>query len=334
MKRIGAIMLALCMLCAPAMAQSVPMTDYAPGQMIDAGFSRPVRFMGGCVLESGEGFMLIDSDTSDGCLLRASGRIARDSISIFMPILDGYSAEVTAQDEKGCVVRIFDERESHTYTYVYEQVQQYEEPWKLRSYIYENAQRTFSAQLSHDRIQAAEVTNAGTQEYTTFYQFYVEANNVNYEKLPTSIAELKVLEKKYPVAAVSPSDPGTRVNLRKGPSTKTERVGSLYSGARLRIREIQDGWAKISTGDTDAYISTDFLTFGAEIEQVVDARPTARIKDGEWIEVSRAPYHGGGGTVSRTSGGQTVRIIGEYNREWRIVGTEGGSYFIHVDNLQ
>lgn len=334
MKRIVTAALALCMTISGGMAQSMPLKDYVPGQMIDAGFSQPVRFMAGCVLESGEGFMLVDSDFSDGNLLRATGRIARDSISIFIPVPEGCSAELTAQDEKGCEVRMFNGQESHTYTYAYEQVQQYEEPWKLRSYEYENAQRVFSAQLSHDRIQAVEKTDTGIQEYTTFYQFYVEANNVNYEKIPASIAELKRLEKEYPVAAVSPSDPQTRVNLRKGPSAKTERVGSLYSGARLRIREIKDGWAKIHVGDMDAYISTDFLTFGAAIEQVVDARPTAKIKGGEWVEVSRKPYRGGGGTVSRTSGGQTVRIIGEYNSQWRIVGTDGGSYFIHTDNLQ
>ena len=147
-------------------------------------------------------------------------------------------------------------------------------------------------------------------------------------------AALKQLEKESPVAAVSPGDPATRVNLRKGPSTKAERVGSLYSGTRLRIREIKDGWAKIHVGDMDAYISTDFLTFGAQIEQVPDARPSARLKGEEWVEISRMPYRGGGGTVTRTAGGQQVRIIGEYNSQWRIVGTDGGSYFIDAKNLK
>ena len=335
MKRIGWIALALCLLLSRGMAQSVPLTDYAPGQLIDAGFAQPVRFMAGCVLESGEGFMLVDSDLSDGHLLSATGRIARDHISNSMPVPDGYSAEVTAQDEKGCVVRIFNGRESHRYTYAYEQVQQYEDPWKLKAYTYENAERTLTVQLSHDRAQAAETTDTGTQAYTTFYQFFVEANNINYGKLPTSIAELKRMEKEYPVAAVSPDDPATRVNLRKGPSTKTECVGSLYSGTHLHIREMtDDGWAKVFAGDMDAYISTEFLTFGAAIEQVPDARPTARLKDSEWVEVSRMPYRGGGGTVARTQGGQEVRIIGEYNSQWRIVGTGSGSYFIEAVNLR
>ena len=46
------MLLMLCAFSACAQAQSVPLTDYQPGQMIDAGFSQPVRFMAGCVLEN------------------------------------------------------------------------------------------------------------------------------------------------------------------------------------------------------------------------------------------------------------------------------------------
>lgn len=334
MKRMQVITLALCLLSASALAQSRPLTDYAPGQMIDVGFARPVRFMAGCVLESGEGFMFVDAESSGGYLMNATGRIARDSISVCMPVPEGCSAEVTAEDEHGCVVHVHDGKESHAYTFAFEKVGRYEEPWKLRAYEKKSVGKDFYVQLSHDRMQAVERTAAGETHYTTFVQFFVEANNINYDKLPGSIEELKRLEKEYPVAAVSPSDPKSRVNLRKGPSTKTERVGSLYSGTRLHIREMQDGWAKIYVGDMDAYISTDFLTFGAAIEQVPDGRPSARLKDEEWVEISRKPYRGGGGTVSRVSGGQDVRIIGEYNSQWRIVGADGGSYFIDAKNLK
>lgn len=334
MKKMIGILMMLHLLFACAMAQSRPMTDYTAGQIIDVGFARPVRFMAGCVLESGEGFMFVEAEAGEGHLLNATGRIARDQITLLVPIPNGYSAEVTARDAKHCMVRVFGRQESHVYSYVWEQVQKYEEPWKLREYEYKSGDRTFTVQFSHDRAQTKEVSGKNQQEYTTFYQFFVEANNINYEKIPTSIDELKKMEEQYPVAAVSPEDPSTRVNLRKGPSTKAERVGSLYSGARLRIREIENGWAKIYVGDTDAYISTDFLTFGAKIEQVEDARPSVVLPDREWIDVSRAPYRGGGGTATRTQGGQTVRIIGEYNSQWRIVGTNSGSYYIHVDDLK
>lgn len=334
MKRIWVIALALCMALCGGMAQSMPLTDYAPGQMIDAGMHEPVEFLSGCMLESGEGFMLVNTTENGAYLLRATGRLARDAISIFIPMPEGYSAGVTAEDESGCVVRIWNEQESLSYTYAYEPGEKYEEPWKLRAFARSSAKGEFSVQLSHDRAQATLAAGTGVEQYTAFYQFYVEANNINYDKIPHSMEDLKRLEREYPVAAVSPGDPKSRVNLREGPGTGHPRCGSLYSGTRLRIREIRDGWAKIHVGDMDAYISTQYLTFGAALEQVADARPTAKLKNSEWVETSRKPYRGGGGTVSRTHGGQTVRIIGEYNNQWRIVGVSGGSYFIHVDYLQ
>ena len=92
MKRMMMIVLMLQLLFACALAQSMPLTDYAPGQMIDVGFARPVRFMAGCVLESGEGFMFVDAESSGGYLLSATGRIARDSISVCMPLPKGCCA--------------------------------------------------------------------------------------------------------------------------------------------------------------------------------------------------------------------------------------------------
>ena len=334
MKRWMMITLLLCLLGACARAESRPLTDYQPGQMIDAGLHEPVEFLSGCVLESGEGFVLVNTYFNGAYLLRATGRIVRDSISDGLPVPDGWKAEVTAQDENGCVVRIENQTDSDTYTFAFEPTRINPDCWVLKSYERKRGEAVFLARFDHDRVQAVEQTASGEQAYMTYYAFYTEANNLNHEKIPHSIEEIRQLEKEFPVAAVSPNDPQSRVNLRKGPSAKTERVGSLYSGTRLRIREIKDGWAKIFVGDMDAYISTEFLTFGAAIEQVTDARPAAKLKESEWVEISRMPYRGGGGTVWRTAGGQEVRVIGEYNSQWRIVGTDGGSYFIHTDNIR
>lgn len=336
-KRLLAAAMLLCLTAAGGAAQSVPLTDYAPGQMIDVGFHDPAVFLSGCTLESGKGFILVDSQFYGGYLLRSTGRIARDTISAGIPLPEGDSAEVTAQDENSCEVRIWNERESRAYAFAFEPTQVSPDRWVLKSYTCREDGRVFSAQFGHDRIQAAETTAAGTEEYTAYYEFYAEANNLDHERIPTSIKDVKRLEKAYPVAAVSPENPESRVNLRKAPSAKSERVGSLYSGTRLHIREItDDGWAKISVGDMDAYISTDYLTFGAALEQVPDARPAAKLPDREWVEVSRKPYRGGGGTVTQVRGGQQVSVIGEYNGEWRMVQEQEwqNTFFIRASQLR
>ena len=337
MKRVLWLLLALCLLAAGGAAQSVPLTDYAPGQMIDVGFHDPAVFLSGCTLESGKGFILVDSQFYGGYLLRSTGRIVRDTITGGITLLEGDRAEVTAQDENSCEVRIWNDRVSRTYAFALAPTQVSPDRWVLKSHTCRKDGRVFSAQFGHDRVQAVETTAVGTEEYTAYYAFYAEANNLDHERIPASIADVKRLEKAYPVAAVSPDDPGTRVNLRKAPSAKSERVGSLYSGTRLRIREItDDGWAKISVGDMDAYISTDYLTFGAALEQVPDARPTAKLPDREWVEVSRKPYRGGGGTVTQVRGGQQVSVIGEYNGEWRMVQENEwqNTFFIQASQLR
>lgn len=337
MKRAVFLLLALCLLSAGSLAQSAPLTDYAPGQLIDVGFARPVTFLNGCVLESGEGFMLVDTDVCNVYLLTATGRIARDVITLGLQVPQGAHAEVIAQSEQRCEVCIQGGQERQTYVYALEPDERGQNRWVLDSYVWHDGARTCTAQFGGSEVQTTETTSAGEETYTAYYLFYREANNVDYEKIPHSIAEAKQMEKQFPVAAVSPEDPQSRVNLRKAPSTKAERVGSLYSGTRLWIREFtDDGWAKVNIGDMDAYIRTDFLTFGEAIGQVPDARPTAKLPDQEFVEVSRQPYRGGGGTMTRVYGGQTVRVIGEYNSGWRIIQMDEspGAMFIEADKLR
>ena len=328
--------LLLCMGTCSVLADAVPMEKYQPGQMIDVGFNGDVTFMAGCELDGGTSFMLVDTDFFDGYLLVDSPLYSYDSISGGIPIPDtGWSAEVTAADSANCTVKLKKGVETRKYHFAYEFTEQGQSEWVLKHYGRENTKGDyFHADLSFFRADVSESIGGKVENAIIDYDFFRQANNINYQKHPFTLEECLALEKAHPVAAVSPKDPATRVNLRKGPGTNFPRCGSLYSGALLSVREISDGWAKIYVGDTDAYISAEFLTFGAEIENVPDMRPLATVRDGDWIKVSRVPYWGGGGSVTQTRGGQEVRIMGEYNKEWRIVSANPGSYYIHVDDLK
>ena len=324
----------LCMFSICAHAGSKPMTKYAPGQMIDIGWGEKVKFVAGCELDDGIGFALVDTYFNDGYLIRTNGMDWQMSISGGLPVSENWEAEIAAAGGYGCVVRLRGDGMFRAYMFGYAPTQVNSDRWVLTGFGQQSGDVFFSAAFSLDRVQAVEQSGEKEQTYTAYYAFYNEANNLDHAKVPGSIEDVKRLEKEYPVAVVSPDDPAARVNLRKGPSTKTERVGSLYRGAQLRIREIRDGWAKIFVGDTEAYIRTDFLTFGAALEDVPDMQPTARVRDGERIEVSRRPYRGGGGSVTWTRGGQDVCIMGEYNDEWRIVSEYPRSYYIHIADLR
>lgn len=335
MKKRLALALLLCLWTVSALAQTWAMDTYTPGQMIDVGWNTPVKFMAGCTLGDGTSIMLVDTNFADGYLLIDSPLYNFDSITHFLPVGAGWSAEVTAADSANCTVKLKKGVETRKYHFAYEFTEQGQSEWVLKHYGRENTKGDyFHADLSFFRADVSESENGELKTAVVYYDFFRQANNIAYPKHPFAFEECLLLEKQYPVAAVSPKDPATRVNLREGPSTKKSICGSLYSGALLSIREIKDGWAKIYVGDTDAYISTQFLTFGAEIENVPDMRPLATVRDGEWIKVSRAPYWGGGGSVTQTRGGQEVRIMGEYNKQWRIVSANPGSYYIHTDDLK
>ena len=341
MKRMAIIAAVLCMICVGALATGVctPMLEMPAGNALCFGFSETIRldFVAGCIVEAENDtydaqFLLVDTSGFNGCyLLENSGNtMGWESILGGVYVPKGMHASVVSTGKMNCTLTFSGDTGSEQYSF-----QRLSGEWVLRNYTISkaNGEKLFvDVGVREMTLYPYETGERGPTK--VYYDFFRWAPNVVLSDLPRSVVQAKQLEQEYPVAAVSPSDPATRVNLRKGPSTKTERVGSLYSGARLHIREIKDGWAKIYVGDTDAYISTDFLTFGEAIEQVEDARPRAKLRDSEWVEISRAPYRGGGGTVSRTEGGQDVRIIGEYNSQWRIVGTDSGSYYIHVDNLQ
>ncbi len=52
----------------------------------------------------------------------------------------------------------------------------------------------------------------------------------------------------------------TKVNVRKEPTTDSEKMGTVDAGARfLKTGEEADGWTKISYNDSEAYIKSDYV---------------------------------------------------------------------------
>ena len=329
------VMLCMCACVICALAEAKPINGYVKGAQIDVGFARPVEFLAGCEFPGGVGFILVDTDSIGTYLIKQTANYEYNPICGSMPVMDQRGKiSVSADDAQHCVVTYELDGETDVYSFGVEFTEKGQYEWVLSSYQRKTRDSVCKTEFSFLRADVQETRNGSTENAVVYYQFFRQANNLNFDKHPGSVMEALELQEKYPVAAVSPSDPATRVNLRKGPGTNFPRCGSLYSGAVLSVREISDGWAKIYVGDTDAYISAEFLTFGAEIENVPDMRPSATVRDGEWIKVSRAPYWGGGGSVTQTHGGQDVRIMGEYNKQWRIVSANPGSYYIHTDDLK
>lgn len=55
------------------------------------------------------------------------------------------------------------------------------------------------------------------------------------------------------------------LNVREKPSAQAKKLGTLYRGALVTVREIADGWGMISYQGKDAYISLDYADFTTPI---------------------------------------------------------------------
>lgn len=54
------------------------------------------------------------------------------------------------------------------------------------------------------------------------------------------------------------------LNIRENPSTDAKLVGKLPKDAACEILSSKDGWAKISSGEVEGYVNTDFLLTGPD----------------------------------------------------------------------
>lgn len=70
------------------------------------------------------------------------------------------------------------------------------------------------------------------------------------------------------------STANTYLNVRKSASTSSAVVGKLYKGSVATIISISGKWAKVTSGDVQGYVHTDYLAIGSEAEALFDRYAT------------------------------------------------------------
>lgn len=106
------------------------------------------------------------------------------------------------------------------------------------------------------------------------------------------------------------------LNIRKGPSANTEKVGELPANAACEVLEIADGWAHIISGDVEGYVSMEYLLVDeeararAEEYQVLTATVLAQN-----LKVRKQPdtEHGTWGLVSN---GKRLEVVEVLDNGW------------------
>lgn len=68
-------------------------------------------------------------------------------------------------------------------------------------------------------------------------------------------------------APSAPAVTADTLNVRSGPGTGYDRVGTLKKGDQVTILEETEGWYKISSGDLTGYVSADYISLDGTVPQ-------------------------------------------------------------------
>ena len=139
---------------------------------------------------------------------------------------------------------------------------------------------------------------------------------------PTASGETSTLSK-YAQQTTMYSADSDVVNIRSGPGTDTDIVGTLAAGGKVTVTGETSGWYQVSVNGVTGYIRKDFLT------NTHASASTLYTTDG--VNVRANP--GTGSSVLATLGaGSAVTVIGETDN-WYIVSTGSGKGYISKSYL-
>lgn len=89
------------------------------------------------------------------------------------------------------------------------------------------------------------------------------------------------------------------LNVRKGPSTSTERIGGLLKGTRVNVSEITGCWGKFNFNGADAWICLDY---GTKVEPVEVPETKPSYDTGSYIVDETINYRENAGIENKTFG--------------------------------
>lgn len=112
------------------------------------------------------------------------------------------------------------------------------------------------------------------------------------------------------------------LNVRSGPGTGYDRVGSLNKGTEVTILEAVDGWYKVSAGNVVGYVSAQYISLDGTVEQEgLVLQGPLNVRSGPGTGYAR---------VGSLSVGTTVTILGSENG-WYQISTGSLTGYVSAD---
>ncbi len=138
--------------------------------------------------------------------------------------------------------------------------------------------------------------------------FFVNASEENKEDTTELFSKVEVPE------GIAFADVTDALNVRSGPSTNYSRVGKLGRNAYCIVESVENGWAKIKSGNVKGYCSTEYLIMGDEAVKLAESlgTMTATVNRGiKNLNVRSNPDTTADNVIAKVSGGESFKVVKE-----------------------
>lgn len=121
------------------------------------------------------------------------------------------------------------------------------------------------------------------------------------------------------------------LNVRETPSTNGKLVGKMPKGSACEVLEItEDGWAHITSGEVEGYVSMDFLYTGADARmRALELIRTVAVVNADALKV-RDNASLDGAVLTQVPKGEELEVV-EVLDGWVTVSIDGEDAFVSAD---
>lgn len=123
------------------------------------------------------------------------------------------------------------------------------------------------------------------------------------------------------------------LNIRKAPDTSAKLVGKLPKNAACEILEIENGWAHISSGEVDGYVSSEYLLTG--MEAVSKARELVQNKAKVTCDLLKVREEASldAQVIMTVANGERLDVV-EKAEEWVKVDIDGQELYVSAEFVE
>ncbi len=121
------------------------------------------------------------------------------------------------------------------------------------------------------------------------------------------------------------------LNVRAEGSTDSKLVGKMASNAACEVLDTADGWAYITSGEVEGYVSLDFLTIGAEARMLAkDLVETVAIANTDGLNVREQPSTDAS-ILTQIAKGEEMEYVQTLESGWVQVSIDGEDAYVSGD---